>query len=268
MGFWIAGKHVIAKLSSGPVTPDTPQVQESDVSEPYETTPEPSPILLHDSIPVLMYHEIGDNNGIYKELYVNPQDFRHQIKSLYEAGYRTITLSRLERHWAGLSDLPDKPLVLTFDDGYLSTYTEAKLVLEEYGFVATVFPVKQFTGKQGHMTCDMLIELHGLGWEIASHTVSHPDLTILDNNRLQEELQNSKTWLEELLDSEVVSIAYPAGRYNQQVINGAMECGYKLAVTTGYGIASQDSPMELNRIRVNRSQGSVILPYIETLIDN
>ena len=146
-------------------------------------------------------------------------------------------------------------MVLTFDDGYLSTYATAKPILEEYNYVAVVFPIKQLTGKQGHMNQEMLIELHELGWEIASHTVPHPDLTVLNDNRLKDELQESKTWLNELLGVEVISLSYPAGSYNQKVIDASIECGYKLAVTTGYGTATPDNPMKLSRIRATRSQG-------------
>jgi peptidoglycan/xylan/chitin deacetylase (PgdA/CDA1 family) len=179
-----------------------------------------------------MYHELGDARGAYPELFVDPGDFGRQIEELYEAGYRTVTLRELGEHWAGRRPLPERPVVLSFDDGYLSTFTVARPTLAEYGFVGTVFIVEQYVGRPGFMTAAMLQELAALGWEVASHTCTHPDLTRLGPDRLRAELVASRQWLEELLGSEVTSLAYPAGRHNPMVRAAALEAGYRLAVTT------------------------------------
>lgn len=104
-----------------------------------------------------------------------------------------------------------------FDDGYESTYTEAFPVLERYGYTGTVYVVTSAVSTTGYMNLDQLHELSDAGWEIGSHTVSHPDLTLLDPCDVELELAVSKAWLEGA-GFTVNTFASPFGEYRRDTL--------------------------------------------------
>jgi len=106
---------------------------------------------------------------------------------------------------------------ITFDDGYESTYTEAFPILKKYGYSATVYVITDLVGKPGYMTREQLRELADAGWEIGSHTTSHPHLTELTPCEVELELATSKAWLAGA-GFKVESFATPYGEYNDEVL--------------------------------------------------
>lgn len=113
--------------------------------------------------------------------------------------------------------LPEAVVTICFDDGYLSTFKVAYPILKEYQYSATVFVIPKAVGEEGYMNLNHLRILQNNGWEIGSHTYSHPDLTTLSPNELEKELKNSKEWLEQR-GFKVYSFAYPYGAYSEKVI--------------------------------------------------
>lgn len=203
-------------------------------------------------IPILMYHYIRDyqdpNDKVGVNLSVRPAIFTRQLTLLRERGYTTITFDDLTQ------PLPEKPIILTFDDGYTDAYTAALPELERQGMKAVFYIVSQFIDQPNYVTTDQVKMLDAAGMEIGSHTLDHADLSKINAARQGSELKQSKEQLEELLGKPVTAFCYPAGKYNQTTIGLAKVIGYQTATTTKPGVAIGDDynsrPFELQRIRV------------------
>jgi peptidoglycan/xylan/chitin deacetylase (PgdA/CDA1 family) len=209
---------------------------------------------VHTQIPVLYYHAVRLEEG--NELCMPPEQLAEQLNYLREQGYRSIHLADLyEGLYAG-AGLPEKPIVITFDDGYLDNYENAWPLFQKYGFSATVFVITDAVGTSGYLTWPQLQTLRDGGWEIAGHTATHPYLTDLSVSALQDELARSKKDLEDQLGQPVRFLAYPYGAYNAGVMQAVRDSGYQLAVTTERGWAQQkDSALEMKRVYCYANMG-------------
>ncbi len=213
-------------------------------------------------VPILMYHYIRNAEGeseLGKNLSVSPENFDRQIKYLKDDNYQSIILSDLaDPERKTLSKIyfqKQKPIVLTFDDGYEDAYIAALPVLKKHQFVGTFFLINNFIDKEGRLKNWQIEEMKAAGMEFGSHTLSHPDLTKISIDEAREQISASK--------GESTTFCYPAGKYNQDVINLVQEAGYKIAVTTKIGIARETSPvLELPRIRVENTTPQVLLDKI------
>ncbi|MFZ7103051.1 MAG: polysaccharide deacetylase family protein [Peptococcaceae bacterium] len=218
-----------------------------------ETGPE---YILREEVPIIMYHEIGIPEGPWKELYVDPDVFARQLDYLAGEGYTTINLQDLYEHWTNKKPLPEKPIVLTFDDGYKSVYETVYPLLQARKMEATFFLYPSKFGSANGLTPQMVKELAAAGMEIGSHTANHADLTQLDTEGQRKEILDSKTTLEEITNKSVNFLCYPSGRYNQAVISETEKSGYLGAVTTQMGNSTyQQDPYQWKRIRINYSDG-------------
>ena len=148
-------------------------------------------------VPILMYHVISKAPvGVANaELWVGEDVFAEQMRALHAAGYEAITLQQAWDGWERGGPLPRKPIVLSFDDGYLSHYTHAKPVLHELGWPGVLYLTIKAIGPGG-LTEHQLRSLIKAGWELDSHTLSHPDLTTLDDATLARELSHSRRELQ------------------------------------------------------------------------
>ena len=183
---------------------------------------------------ILNYHKI-DNTFI--SLAVRPDDFDTQMKYLSENGYHTISPDELYNSLAGTGELPDNPVMITFDDGYEDNYVNAYPILKKYGFKATIFVVTSFLdkNKKGYMSWDQAREMDANGISIQSHTVDHKSMTDLTDDQLRMELVDSKKKAEKELGHPVNYMAYPTGTYNLHIAQMVKEAGYKAAFTIKYG---------------------------------
>lgn len=197
------------------------------------------------SIPVVYYHAV--KTVPKNQLCMPPEQLEEQMKYLYDNQFQSVSLNELYDFFYGNGTLPDKPIVITFDDGYKDNYTNALPILRKYRFAATVFVT---VGQDGSdfLTREEMKELLEAGWEIESHTMTHPELSKLDQAKLKWELQKSKEVLESDLGQEVKFLAYPYGKFNEAVIKAAQEAGYIMAFTTRAGWAAR----EMNPLRVSR----------------
>lgn len=166
-------------------------------------------------VPILMYHAIEDREhpagmkDAGDQLYVlKLAQFREQMGYLHKEGFRTFLLEEL------VSDrkLPEKVVVLTFDDGHESNYTLALPVLQEFGFKAVFFITTGWIGKPNYINKDQIRALYEAGMEIGSHCITHRYLSDLEDSEVEEELSGSKETLERIIDNEITSISYPGGR--------------------------------------------------------
>ena len=200
-----------------------------------------------------MYHVIAapQPGAPYPELYTPPGVFAAQMRALAHRGYHAVTLGRVDRYWNHAEALPRKPVVISFDDGYLGDYTRALPVLSRLRWPGVLNLVVDNARTRGDLDIPQVRAMIRAGWEIDSHTVTHPNLTTLSPKRLQAELVDSRTWLRRHLGVPVDYFCYPAGRYNSQVEAAVRRAGYRLATTTQPGLARPDSPFALDRIRID-----------------
>ena len=167
-------------------------------------------------IPVLMYHAVGDDVWGDTELFVSTADMEAQLAWLADNGYTTIFLEDLAR-----ADEIEKPVLLTFDDGYRNNYDELFPLLQKYNSKVTIFVVTDLVDQADHkMTSEQIRELSDSGLvSIQSHTGSHPHLKQLSAQAQREELQRSKLALLRITGREPYALCYPYGEYNTDTLN-------------------------------------------------
>ena len=226
------------------------------------------PKISNFEVPILMYHYIRDASGedeLGRNLSVDPKTFDAQMAWLKENDFESVKLSDLadmERtELSKVNGEGGKPVVITFDDGYLDAYTEAFPVLKKYGFTGTFFIITNFIGKDNYMNSDQIAALRKAGMEIGSHTLTPPDLTDLESADVRRQLTESKD------DTNV--FCYPAGRYNDRVKDLVKEAGYVAAVTTKSGVATEDTKLfDLPRLRITNISAVAFGNVIEHALNN
>ena len=122
---------------------------------------------------VLNYHQVGNT---FNPLAITPSDFSTQMAYLINNGYIPITPDELESGLNGEIELPEKPVLITFDDGYDDNYLNAFPILKGYGIRATIFVVPAFVGKKNYLTWEQIKEMSDNGISIQSHNLNHTKL--------------------------------------------------------------------------------------------
>lgn len=217
----------------------------------------PSPLAGSKAIPILMYH-------------YTPPDFDAQLTHLEQRGYTVIDMDTALAGLAG-SDLPAKPVVITFDDGF-ADQMQAYNILAAHRMRATFYIIN---GSEASLWCigagrrpsDPLQPPEGCGdayltWDqiryldssglitIGGHTFDHPNLTTLDAAGLTHQITESKTSIERELGHSIYHFAYPYGAYNAQVLAATQAAGYLSAVTVEPGFnQSYAGRHQLYRVR-------------------
>jgi len=219
---------------------------------------------------VLCYHAVSPTWPA--ALSVTQDALERQLSSLVRRGYRGATL-----HDALASEPKGRRVVVTFDDGFRSVLDLAFPVLNRLGLPATLFVVTDHVGMEepqgwpgveqwldgphrlelDFLTWSELRRLADAGWEIGSHTRTHPRLTELDDHALTEELSGSRARCEEMLDRSCYSLAYPYGTYDNRVVQAASAAGYEAAVTLPRSFARAE-PLAWPRVGVYHSDGRMI----------
>lgn len=197
-------------------------------------------------VPILLYHYVeyvqdrGDT--IRQSLNILPVIFDQQVKTLQDAGYNFMTPSDLADVLDEKKDLPQKAVILTFDDGYRDFYTNVFPILKKYRVKAVAYIVPNFLNKHNNLDLWMLKEIAQSGLvEIGAHTMDHSYLAGLSKKNVEYEIVESKRYLEKALGIEVVSFAYPYGAFDNQAIQVVKEAGFKTAVTTIEGTLVTDT---------------------------
>jgi peptidoglycan/xylan/chitin deacetylase (PgdA/CDA1 family) len=193
-----------------------------------------------DAVPILTYHSLDESGSAIS---MPPAVFRRQMLALKSWGFHGLALGDLLDAWEGKTPLPERPVVLTFDDGFRNLFDCAAPVLDEVDFRATVFVVAGKCGGTNDWTATVagiptmplltwneLRELSEAGWEIGSHTMNHRSLTEIGEKEAAWEIATARQILEERLGRSVSVFAYPYGhaeetqrRLAQQHYRGA--CG-------------------------------------------
>jgi peptidoglycan/xylan/chitin deacetylase (PgdA/CDA1 family) len=247
-----------ATMTATPGTALTPSITLTP-SPTLTPTPLPTPdgVERQVQVPILMYHYISvppDDADIYRvSLSVTPENFRAQMAWLREDGWETVTLYDLIYALALGWELPEKPVILTFDDGYVDNYENAFPILQEFGFTGTFFILTGPTdrGEPAYMSWDMLREMSAAGQDIEVHGREHVALSERDYDFLVYHLLGPSETIQAQLGYQPRFLAYPSGLYDENTISVAASAGYWGALTTRSGVGHDSrAPFELERLRI------------------
>ncbi len=215
----------------------------------------PPPEALH--VPILMYHYLSelpaDADGLRRNLTVVPEMFEAQLQYLKENGYQTVLLRDLYDALALGKPLPEKPIVITVDDGYKDALTHALPLLQKYGFVAEFFVLATpaHYEAEAYMTWADMREMAEAGMSIQGHGRDHYDLRGRSIEFLVYQVLGIKEAVEAHTARPVVFFCYPSGKYDDNVIAVLESAGYLGAVTVEWGATQRlDNRYTWPRIRV------------------
>ena len=211
-----------------------------------------------DPVPILMYRvtKTAPPNALDPEQFVSKSDFAAQMDWLDENGYTGITMSQLFNYWEDGFELPDKPVVISFDGGYPSHDKVARPILLEHKWPGMLYlRYGNFGDPNSGLLTKNVSSLLAAGWEIGAQTVEQDDLTAIDAATLESELIDARNMAEKRFEVAIEHFGYPAGKYNQAVIAAVENAGFKSAVTDLDGLATPGEPFELKRISISGSDG-------------
>jgi peptidoglycan/xylan/chitin deacetylase (PgdA/CDA1 family) len=219
---------------------------------------------LHLAVPILAFHKIGPipDNARYPRNYVRAEQFDALLGSLKGAGYQSISFDRYLAHRDGTGELPRKPLLLTFDDGYRSNAEIAAPIMKKHGFRATIFVVPgRFGGtndwdgeevQEPLLTAEEIRALRADGFAFGSHTMNHVRLTDVSPEVARHELRSSREALEGVLGEPVRVLCYPWAQHNAPVRALVRDAGYACGVGIRRRLNRPSTDvMALHRIPVN-----------------
>jgi peptidoglycan/xylan/chitin deacetylase (PgdA/CDA1 family) len=206
-------------------------------------------------VPILMYHVIAapPSGAAYPQLFVRPADFAGEMRWLARRRYHAVTLRSVYDYWVRGTPLPARPIVITFDDGYLSDHTRAMPVLSRLHWPGVLNLKVRNLESNLALPPWRVRALIAAGWEIDAHTITHPDLTHVGEKQLWNEVYGSRVAIKRRFRVRVDFFCYPSGRYDARVVAAVRRAGYLGATTTNYGLARPSELYTLARIRVNGS---------------
>jgi peptidoglycan/xylan/chitin deacetylase (PgdA/CDA1 family) len=224
--------------------------------------------------PILMYHVINSPpaGAPFPGLYVTREEFSEQMRALAAAGYRAVTQDQLWANWREGARLPaGKPIVLSFDNGYQSQYTQALPVLRGLGWVGV--ENIQLTGlppSQGGLSRTQVRGLVAAGWELDTQGISHADLTTLDAAALHAQVASARETIRREYGVPVNWFCYPSGQYDAMVLAAVKAAGYRGSTTVVPGWAQPgEDPYRLPRLRVlGGTSGAALVSEIAAIGDD
>jgi len=207
------------------------------------------------AVPILLYHHVAETDKP-RRYYVSPENFETQISSLHDWGYTAIPLSLLVDAMLDGAELPPRPVVITFDDGYRDVYQNALPVMQRYDYVGTLYVIVDQIGVGGYLNARQTARLVEQGWELGSHSQTHAKLN-KPGTSLEKEVAGSREALEALFATPVRSFSYPYGSTTPSVTLLVKGAGYRSAV--GLGASITHRAKNLYFLSRNEVQGTFAL---------
>jgi peptidoglycan/xylan/chitin deacetylase (PgdA/CDA1 family) len=223
------------------------------------------------ALPILTFHSVDDRTDV---LSFPPRLFEWGLARLHEAGYRTVPLTLAVDKLCAGGALPERSLVITFDDGYRSVHEHALPALHRFGMCATLFLIAgSHEGRQparlgrAMLSWSEVRELQHAGLTIGAHTVTHPDLRRLPLAQAAEEMRESKTRIEQALGVAVTSFAYPNGYHDAPIRRLARDyfscaCADRLGLATPASDRYALERVESYYLRSERLFGTVLSRHL------
>jgi peptidoglycan/xylan/chitin deacetylase (PgdA/CDA1 family) len=227
-------------LPTGTLLPVPTVTATATVTATVTSTPTPIWVFQSGTItcPILLYHRIAEppsSDSLDARYYTPPADFEWQMQALKNWGYTTIPISLLVKAIMKGALLPPRPVVISFDDGYESVYENAYPIMKAQRFTGVMYLIVVAIGSQDHLDIGQIQEMIGNGWEIGSHSMTHPHLLVV-HDQINYEAGQSKGHLASEIGVRVDTIetfAYPYGEIDPFVVNKVAEYGYFAAVGLG-----------------------------------
>lgn len=219
---------------------------------PSPTAPVKEVKMVHPTgIPVLMYHKIGDDKD--NDAVIREDLFREQMKFLKDNGYNPLTMDQLYDYVVNGAAVPEKPVVLTFDDGYADTYSIVYPIMKEYGFAATVFINPGDVGTR--LTWDQIREMHKNGITISNHGFQHIEMGQLSEAKQIENITKAQEALaKEVGIKDNPWFCYPYGDKNEFTDAATKKAGIKMSMAMKSGWAhTGDNPYNILRVWVGNA---------------
>ncbi len=216
--------------------------------------------------PILLYHHVSDDDP-ENRYFVTLDDFRSQMETLRAWGYSTIIASDLANLIVNGGERPNRPVVITFDDGFVDIFQNAFPIMQAMGFVGTIYIYVDHVGSRGYLDAGQITALAESGWEIGNHSMSHANLT-QNHSKLEYEVEQSRTTLEQAIGVNVNTFAYPYGEVDDFVIKYVRNSGYLAGMGIGLNYDHPlDSLYQLTRIEIRNeyslSKFASLLPWSE-----
>lgn len=201
-------------------------------------------------IPILMYHSIS-NADPDNRLLVPVEQFSEQMAWLSQSGFTPMLMEDILKAFE-TGQVPEKPVAITFDDGYVDNYTDAYRILKENNMKGTFFIITDNTDKSGdYLNLEMLREMLSEGMAIENHTSNHLELDSLSVEDKLISIKTAKDFIMENLGVESKYLCYPVGKYDEATIEAAKSIGIEAAVTTEGGFSNINNGLfELKRVRI------------------
>lgn len=209
-----------------------------------------------NKILILLYHRLlsGEENLLKinsedRVYLLKEEEFTKQLEYLRSEEWNTISVEQLLESLKNITSLPEKSLLISFDDGNQTDYTIAFPLLEKFGFKATFFLTSDFIDKPGHLSKSQIQKMSQEGMEFGTHGKTHQFLSTLNENELKLELLESKKVLEDITDKRIDLLSLPGGYHSSKVKEITQELGYKGICTSKFGLNENNTdPFELKRI--------------------
>jgi peptidoglycan/xylan/chitin deacetylase (PgdA/CDA1 family) len=210
-------------------------------------TPQPGWHKYTAPVPFLVYHALGPApaNAPFPGLYVSYGDFQAEMAWLHSHGYQAVTIDEVMKAWYHGGTLPAKPIVITFDNGYPEQVTFAPHVMAKYGWPGVLNEITE-----NHLTPRQIWPIVHMGWEVDSHSLTHPELTTASAADLWAQVHDSRVYLQKTFHIPSNSFCYPSSHYNAAVIAAVKRAGYTNAVTEGDAYATSADPYLLPRFEI------------------
>ena len=234
-----------------------------------------APVTLADGtrqirVPSLMYHYVSwlpaadPNMNLRRSLTVSPTDFEEQLRYLRDQGYHAVTTRDLWWSLDQTAPLPERPVMLTFDDGYADAYTVVLPLLQKYGFTGVFFVTVNLVGRPGYLTRDQLRAIADAGMDVESHAMDHVSMRIRTLADQRYQMCTARQFLSQWTGTDVRHFAYPSGDYNADSFTALQGCGYLSAYKKmGGSLQSSANMYVLQRARV---AGQLGLPALLTAL--
>lgn len=216
-------------------------------------------------VPILMYHSIAAApNDATRELSVGPEAFAEQMALLGDQGFTPVDTAALAARWRSGGPLPQRPVLITFDDGYEGVHRHGLPVLAKHGFASTLFVSTGWIkgaydtggGLDAMLSWDQVRELAAGQVEIGGHSHTHPQLDQLTDDALRFEVLRCKEIIADELGTRPASFAYPYGYSSRRVRHVVRETGFAQSLAVGNGLARRrQGPYALQRVTVRRGTG-------------
>ncbi|MEQ8677975.1 MAG: polysaccharide deacetylase family protein [Aggregatilineales bacterium] len=213
-------------------------------------------------VPILMYHYVSplpeDADEYRQNLTISPERFREHLQYFSENNYETVSLYQLDNALNSGAPLPEMPIILTFDDGYIDHYEYVLPLLSEFDFTGTFFVITDRLDNNDPQYIDWQQAqiMKTAGMSIESHTKSHPDLRGRDYDFLIFQVLGSIESITVNIQQSTHMFSYPSGRYDSVTLDVLNTMPIWRAVTTRSGaLHTSDNRLEVTRLRISGDMG-------------